>query len=233
MKNLLILIFCAFYMLSCEYNEKNITEILTIDQYENNRENEILAKNLLCYNYAIFLLEEVPDLKTEELDNVVYQYFIPEDDDGKITFRLIVKNSALKHEGKLIEFFERTVKTQVKHQTEEEKIFSQARDISRKAFMYLDNQNYDEFWKLTSTIFKEHLTKENFINIFSSRADMDNELVGRQFNCQVYYQKLPNVKGSDFYAINYTYENGNQEQFTFRKEDGILKITGYDSNFPL
>ena len=220
----------GFILTSCSFNNKEIIILKTLDQFDTQEENERLGSDILNYRFPVFLQQEFPNLTQEEFNNITWQYFIRESD-KQVSFRLILSNNILSKKDQIVEFFEKTVNEQVEKHVEDKELFLKAVELTKKNLEFLDNHEYDLFKENSSELMEDF---DSFIETLKGR-DGISEIGGeRIYHSKQYYNSFPNTNETDFYVVNFTFENDKNimEQITFHLENNELKIAGYTYRVP-
>lgn len=217
---------CAL-LLGCQYNEKEVVVITTINQFDTPEENEQLGKDLFHYMYRVDLPLKLPDLTDEELESIQWYFLNP--DDKPAIFLLSVGEKASKNKARIIDYFNTTVDFQVNKQIEDKQIFKRAIELSLDILSKLDSSDFDFFWDNSSYILKERSTKSLWIESIEGRAKLlsnggDKILLHKQ-----YYESIPGINETGFYEVCFTnsLDNDVQEFVTFHYENDSLKVAGY------
>jgi hypothetical protein len=233
MKRLLTYIISSLILISCSVNQKEIFVIRTLDQFDTQEENEQLGIDLLNYKFPVFMQKEFPEFTQDIFNNITWQYFI-QDNNKKVSFRLILSNDALKHKEKITRYFEKTVDKQIERQVDDKKLFDNAIKITLDHFDQLDQLNFDGFWNSTSEILRQITTKHAFFESIKNRYNISEIGGNRTFYSKQYYETMPGSDKTGFYVICFTFENDKNmvEQLTYHKQDNELKIVGYDYRLP-
>ena len=102
-----IYILLLIVILSCTFNRSDVIEIGQISHHKDPFDNELVARDIISYDYAK-LFYEATQIKDERLKgNVQHNYFVT--DEGKVSIRLNVRNAAIEFKDTLVTFFKNTV----------------------------------------------------------------------------------------------------------------------------
>lgn len=233
MKNLIAILFSCLILASCTTSEHEVIFIKTLDQFNTQEENELLAVSLSNYNYYPSL-EKRLQLSDKTLDNITWEYFVQVNNNNEISFRLILSNRALKYKDEITEYFTKLVDKQIEHQINDKAIFEDAVTKSFECFEQLDNKEYDNFWNNTSDTFKETTNKDEFLELMQKRVDISKIGGKRTLFYKQYYEKIKGIKLKGFYKVYFIFEENEKmyETITFHKEEKELKIIGYSYQGP-
>ena len=227
--NIIYIVIILTLCFSCTVNNSEIT-IIEINAFKDNRENELLAKDLVSYNYPQLFAEKTKIGDERLRGNVRHEYFIQKDT-KEVSFRLILKNEALELKDKVVPFFKGFVTNkQLEHKNKSEE-FEKAIQKSLEIITIIENNNYDTLSNIISPTLKEVSSEEEFISVLKKRNQAFLNAGKRTFLFKQTYSEAGGFKG-DFYVIYYEYEDKTVEHITLEYLQGEMKLMGYQWYMP-
>ncbi len=230
-KKITTLLLISILFIGCSFNKKEIITIKVLDQFESKQENIKLGLSLMSYYYPFFLEKEISSLTKEDMKGIKWRYFIQKSN-NQISFDLILEGKSISKKDLLVNFFEKKVEEQIKHQINDKEIFNRAIKLADKIANQLNKKELDKVWNDASLSLKKNMTKEQFIKSIERRYSVNAILNEKRIvHSKIYYEKLPgaeeNITG--FYTINSTFKLSPNvsEQFNFHLEGDALKLVGY------
>lgn len=96
---------------------------------------------------------------------------------------------------------------------------------------YVDNENYNQAWKNSSTLLKSLISLDDWNNLIKGVKDNFGKVTSRKIKSTLYKESLPGVPDGRYLIIQFDVDFKNKlnavETITPRYEDGIWKVSGY------
>lgn len=195
MKKIILSIIFTIVMINSTYaNENNITnhiyEIKKINVYKDNEKNRRLASDLTSFNYGYYLLNEIPELKKDDLKYLRWEYFVKLSDNS-VSFRLTLNSGSkniIKHKDEIEKFFTKKVNHLIEHR---EKNLSTYKEGLKKAESYLkllDEKKYKDFYNLFSNKTKSGVTLELFMKNVNEIENTLGKVKNRKYLSKIFHK---------------------------------------------
>lgn len=210
---------------SCSFNQKETFIIAEFNQFDTDKENELLANDVMNYSYPELIRVQLPDLTKEELDNI--KWGIKNIGDN-LSFRVTLQNNAIDKKNKIKNFFQEIVDLQIDKQINNKYKFEKSVALCEQYLELLDNKDYEAFWNMTNDYFKSNLPLDQFIKMSESMKGNSKELGEREYHSKQYYSSSPFSQDYDMYTVHYKFKYKNVfESIAIHFENGNHEIAGY------
>ncbi len=197
MRSLLFFLVAILLSSSCEERRFETYEIRVLDRFQTNEENIQLGLDLVNLNFNYFLLEKYPDLDANFLQLISWEYF-SDKETGEISFRLTLVDDAIHFSKKLRILFERVVDDQIMALDYRRSNFSVAVSLANEFLSYLDGNDIDGVWGLSSDGLKKFSDKNNIKKVMENRQEIKALGNDRKFFSKQYYDILPGEEKANY-----------------------------------
>lgn len=197
MRSLLFFLVAILLSSSCEERRFETYEIRVLDRFQTNEENIQLGLDLVNLNFNYFLLEKYPDLDANFLQLISWEYF-SDKETGEISFRLTLVDDAIHFSKKLRILFERVVDDQIMALDYRRSNFSVAVSLANEFLSYLDGNDIDGVWGLSSDGLKKFSDKNNIKKVMENRQEIKALGNDRKFFFKQYYDILPGEEKANY-----------------------------------
>jgi hypothetical protein len=197
MRSLLFFLVAILLSSSCEERRFETYEIRVLDRFQTNEENIQLGLDLVNLNFNYFLLEKYPDLDANFLQLISWEYF-SDKETGEISFRLTLVDDAIHFSKKLRILFERVVDDQIMALDYRRSNFSVVVSLANEFLSYLDGNDIDGVWGLSSDGLKKFSDKNNIKKVMENRQEIKALGNDRKFFSKQYYDILPGEEKANY-----------------------------------
>lgn len=206
--------------------KKEVLAETKINLSENLNENLQTAKDLTSFNFREIVQEKLGIQDTSIL-NAITWVKVKQENSSSVSVELVLAEKALPYKKELEALF----KDFTEHKLVEYKLKNaELTDAEAAADAYvrlLEKANIDTIWLRTSPNLKKFASKDDFNQTVQKRKKLFHPLGTKKVeNRRVSSLIGADLKG-DFCTITFVYQNGDQEEVTLEKIDGIYKLLGY------